>query len=217
MVIDFEANCSSNNAKDHEIIEFPAILVEASTGKIVSIFHKFVKPSNLVKLSDFIKDLTGITQEQVDEGLEWGKCLEEFENWCEFHNIVYRNTTVVTCGDWDLKTMLHRQLKISKTQLTMRQWMLFGCWNNIKLVYKSVFSIYKQIGMAEMLNEMNLPLIGRHHSGIDDCRNIVAICCELVKKQKDVTVPNRLRKDPLPNSDNVPYQINMHGHIVLTN
>ena len=29
--------------------------------------------------------------------------------------------------------------------------------------------------MAGMLKALRLPLVGRHHSGIDDCRNIAAI------------------------------------------
>lgn len=28
LVIDFEANCSEKDSKDHEVIEFPAVLVD---------------------------------------------------------------------------------------------------------------------------------------------------------------------------------------------
>lgn len=65
LVMDFEANCSGDNTRDHEIIEFPAVLVKSATGDVVDEFHSFV---NLVKhkqLSDFIKELTHITDEQV--------------------------------------------------------------------------------------------------------------------------------------------------------
>lgn len=36
-------------------------------------------------------------------------------------------------------------------------------------------------GMIELLQLFNLPLIGREHSGIDDCRNIASVVCELLK------------------------------------
>lgn len=36
-------------------------------------------------------------------------------------------------------------------------------------------------GMMELLQLFNLPLIGREHSGIDDCRNIASVVCELLK------------------------------------
>lgn len=110
LVLDFEANCSGENTRDHEIIEFPAVLVRSDTHSIVDEFRSFV---NLVKhkqLSEFIKQLTHITDEQVNAGLEWNKCLFEFEMWCKKHSLTSANCAVVTCGDWDLKTMLPNQL-----------------------------------------------------------------------------------------------------------
>lgn len=45
-----------------EIIEFPAVLVDAKKRKIVDHFQAFVKPSINPKLSEFCIKLTGITQ-----------------------------------------------------------------------------------------------------------------------------------------------------------
>ena len=36
--------------------------------------------------------------------------------------------------------------------------------------------------MASALQYMKMPLIGRHHSGIDDARNVAAILCELKRR-----------------------------------
>ena len=36
--------------------------------------------------------------------------------------------------------------------------------------------------MAEMLSQLNLQLLGTHHSGIDDSRNISRIALELIKR-----------------------------------
>lgn len=36
-------------------------------------------------------------------------------------------------------------------------------------------------GMMELLKLFRLPLMGREHSGIDDCRNIASVVCELLK------------------------------------
>ena len=43
IVIDFEATCEKENPKDyqHEIIEFPAVLVDAETLEVVKPFHIF--------------------------------------------------------------------------------------------------------------------------------------------------------------------------------
>merc|ERR1719453_2079952 len=37
-------------------------------------------------------------------------------------------------------------------------------------------------GMAEMLSTLGMELIGRHHSGIDDARNIARILVELLRR-----------------------------------
>lgn len=168
IVLDFEANCSGPNKRDHEIIEFPAVLVERESGKTISEFRK--------KLSEFIKELTHITDEQVGTGLYWQACLDEFEKWCKENQVSSENTTVITCGDWDLKTKLSSYLNA-----------LFKNWSNIKISFSSSFGYRKLYGMSIMLDELGLKLEGHHHSGIDDCRNIAKICHELTKRGTDVT------------------------------
>ncbi len=49
-------------------------------------------------------------------------------------------------------------------------------------------------GMDQMLDELGLELVGHHHSGIDDSRNIAKICHELMKLATDVTVPTKIRE-----------------------
>ena len=46
--------------------------------------------------------------------------------------------------------------------------------------------------MAGMLEELKIPLVGHHHSGIDDCRNIAKICHALTLRGEDSTMPNRI-------------------------
>ena len=44
------------------IVEFPAVLLNTNSGEIESEFHMYVQPQEHTKLSDFCKELTGITQ-----------------------------------------------------------------------------------------------------------------------------------------------------------
>lgn len=64
VVLDFEATCWSDN-DEHEIIEWPMALLDLKNKKIASEFMSFVKPKRS-ELSDFCKNLTSITQDQVD-------------------------------------------------------------------------------------------------------------------------------------------------------
>ena len=43
-------------------VEFPAVLLDLETGKIVDEFQQYVLPRDNPKLSDFCKALTGISQ-----------------------------------------------------------------------------------------------------------------------------------------------------------
>lgn len=43
-------------------VEFPAVLLNTNSGEIESEFHRYVQPQEHTKLSEFCKELTGITQ-----------------------------------------------------------------------------------------------------------------------------------------------------------
>ena len=43
-------------------VEFPAVLMNTKNGKIEAEFHHYVQPQENPTLSDFCKELTGITQ-----------------------------------------------------------------------------------------------------------------------------------------------------------
>ncbi len=183
LVLDFEANCSNEGVRDHEICEFPCVLLDV-TGTNIGEFRTFVKPVRIHKISPFIHGLTGITDADVATGITWSEALVAFNTWCEEKGIHSGNTVVVTCGDWDLKTMLVRQHAICKTHASqpLRVRQLFEKWTNVKITYAS-YKKYKGLkGMDTMLRDTGLPLIGRHHSGIDDCRNIGQICKWLIDK-----------------------------------
>lgn len=107
LVLDFEANCSGENVRDHEIVEFPAVLCDENGTELAS-FRRFVRPVRLKQISGFIKKLTGISDEIVNKnGVDWSQALAEFEQFCVEHCFgPDRDTTIVTCGDWDVSDFL---------------------------------------------------------------------------------------------------------------
>lgn len=88
----------------------------------------------------------------------------------------------LTCGEWDLKTMLPAQLAISFPTASSEYALApFASRINIKKAFGKHYHLRNPSGMAGMLKKLGLELEGRHHSGIDDCRNILRI----VRKMKD--------------------------------
>lgn len=218
-VIDFEANCTSQGKRDHEIIEFPAILINTANGETISEFRRFVHTIKTGKISRFINELTHITDADLhgELGCTWWECLSLFEEWCKENNITSENTTIVTCGDWDFKTMLPRQLELTKTKLSALLTPLLSSWHNVKRSYKTAKNVRRAPGMGGMLTELKIPLVGHHHSGIDDSRNIAKICIALNQKGEDTSQCNRFQEKGFwyTKGQELPFRRTKNGKIVV--
>ena len=82
IVIDFESTCwKEKHGYLPEIIEFPAVLINVSTGIIEEEFQQYVMPSENPILSEFCTNLTGISQGDVESGIPLGTCLLIFSDW----------------------------------------------------------------------------------------------------------------------------------------
>lgn len=182
-VLDFEATCDDNKKfyPRNEIIEFPSVLLHynpvSKKYQKISQIQLFCKPLYNVQLTQFCKDLTGITQSQVNNGIEFPVALQQHHNWLMTNTNYSNSVMIVTCGNWDLISMLPDEC---------RRWNLFPDPQYLKVInLKHAFvDLYpkKRMGMTGMLEFCGLTLEGRHHSGIDDCNNIVKLFQHLTSK-----------------------------------
>jgi ERI1 exoribonuclease 2 len=94
--IDFEATCfekpSGNTRKRQEIIEFPAVLLNLETGAIEKEFHRYIRAVEIPVLTEYCKNLTGISQELVDQGILLQEVLEEFRVSLKFKKPLNNNS-----------------------------------------------------------------------------------------------------------------------------
>ena len=92
VALDFEATCIEENGPNypHEIIEFPAVLVEVETGKTIAKFHSYVRPRINPLLSEFCTKLTGISQSQVDNAPYFPAVFKMFQEWLVENNLLVR-------------------------------------------------------------------------------------------------------------------------------
>uniref|UniRef100_A0A914WHH6 Exonuclease domain-containing protein n=1 Tax=Plectus sambesii TaxID=2011161 RepID=A0A914WHH6_9BILA len=188
LVLDFEATCDSGTQPSpQEIIEFPCLKVSAKTFEVESKFHHYVRPTAHPVLSEFCTDLTGIIQEMVDDQADLPETLRLFHEWLIEENLLGRADSAdsnnaphsflfVTCGDWDLKSMLPRQA--AYLNLTIPPYL--KKWMNIKKAYNKAMGSFPR-GMMVMLSALDIAHQGRHHSGIDDCANIASILKKLAE------------------------------------
>jgi len=177
--MDFEATCERDDRRwPHEIIEFPAQLIDCKTLQVVDEFREFVRPTEKPQLTAFCTELTGIKQKDLVTADTLDVVLKRFQQWLSGHVGHDPGAALpVTCGDWDLERMLPGEARRKHLQYPAA---LKG-WCNIKQPFEELMG-HSGKGMAHMLQALCLKLIGHHHSGIDDTRNIGRILVELVQR-----------------------------------
>lgn len=181
-ILDFEATCDNKQGVSfpNEVIEFPSVMIRVKndTTERIGEFQEYCLPKNNPKLTKFCTELTGITQEQVNSGKQFPAVLELHHRW--INKMTNNNTssmTFVTCGDWDLMKMA----KIEYTNWNLTPPKEYLRFMNIKTMYTEFYN-KKAGGMYGMLMDMGLTLDGRHHSGLDDSRNIGKIFEKLISE-----------------------------------
>lgn len=222
VILDFEATCDDKQRPDpQEVIEFPSVLMRTDTFETIDEFSTFVRPIHNPTLTPFCTELTSITQDDVDGAPTFGEVLTQHLEWLSSHGLSIDGGqtgeafSIVLCGDWDLGTMFPAQCKhntpvIDEIPPPYRQWI------NIKVPFAQAHNTKKAPGMAGMLKRLKLPLVGHHHRGIDDCRNIAAIAEALIKRGTQLDTTSRLAPSRYPVLPLILQKGDTQHHVELT-
>lgn len=204
IILDYESTCwEQKKFQTQEIIEFPAVLLNTLTGEVESEFHYYVMPEEQPMLSDFCKQLTGITQEQVDDGIPLRLCLRKFSHWLERlrreKDLVFDPpsedsseatfTTFVTWSDWDLGTCLLNECK--RKQLTKPPQL--NNWIDLRATYRKFYG-RKPNGLNGALQDLGIEFEGREHSGIVDARNTATLAYRMMSDGCVMKITKSLNK-----------------------
>ncbi|KII88959.1 hypothetical protein PLICRDRAFT_40586 [Plicaturopsis crispa FD-325 SS-3] len=207
LVLDVEATCVAGCGFEYpnEIIEWPVCLMRwtdrsfdgrASKLEVVDEFRAFVKPTWRPKLTQFCKDLTGITQEQVNHAPSFVEVVHSFSRFLVKNGLIdgvtgERLQRFCWCSDTpcDIRDFVVKQCFISR--IPMPDW-----------IRGDILDVRAAVGLATIpagrnknayrRRSLNIPLQlsalgltsfqGRQHSGIDDTRNIARIIVELARR-----------------------------------
>lgn len=110
---------------------------------------------------------------------------QRFQAFLKEHGVYEKPSefSFITCGNWDLRTMLPKQLHLSQPDhgLDASGVLInpYNDWINLKAAFRKHKQLRHERDMLGMLQHLKLQLEGRHHSGIDDCRNLLRIIQEL--------------------------------------
>nr|AKM76590.1 polynucleotidyl transferase ribonuclease H-like superfamily protein [Erodium trifolium] len=181
-----------------EILEFPVVLVDAKTTRVVDLFHRFVRPSKMSeqRINEYIEGKygkLGVDRVWHDTAIPFEEVLQQFEVWLTQHRLWGKElgghlnqSAFVTCGNWDVKTKIPQQCNVSKMKLPS----YFMEWINLKDIY---LNFYKRqaTGMKTMMRQLQIPSLGSHHLGIDDAKNITRVLQRMLADGASVQITAR--------------------------
>jgi inhibitor of KinA sporulation pathway (predicted exonuclease) len=176
IVIDVEATCWQGNPplrQESEIIEVGICTLDIASGERLEKRSVLVKPERST-VSEFCTQLTTLTQEQVDKGVD-------FANACSILRNKYASKDRVwaSYGDYDRK-QFEKQCQDRKITYP------FGPSHiNVKTLFALIHGWPHEVGMDEALELLDIPLEGTHHRGVDDAWNIAGILSALLLKRRN--------------------------------
>lgn len=164
LVVDLEATCDRTGfpREETEIIEIGAVLVDEETLEPRDEFQTFVRPIAHPTLTAFCTELTSIVQSDVDQAPTFPEAIDALTAWLP---------GPVLLSSWGA----YDRNQLSRDRHRHRIRLPFGKGHlNIKAAFAERAQS-RPMGMAAALRRCGIPLVGTHHRGIDDARNIAKL------------------------------------------
>ena len=166
VVVDVEATCWDGNpptGETNEIIEIGVCLLDIKTLEKEKKTSIIVRPTHS-KVSEFCTKLMTLTQADVDTGTSFNQACIRLAR--EFGT---PSRTWASYGDYD-RGAFERQCRETNIKYP------FGKTHiNVKNLFAFYNFLSREVGMAEALEILKIPLEGTHHRGVDDAVNIASI------------------------------------------
>jgi 3'-5' exoribonuclease 1 len=167
IIYDLEATCWENIPPGYvqETIEIGAFRVN-HYGEIRGKFNRFVKPVVHPNLSPFCRDLTSITQLDVNRADTFPVVIEEFLEWARIEDEDY---TLCSWGSFD-KKMFISDCRLHRLD---SEWAELHA--NLKDQYMSMKQLRRSIGLRKAVEREDILFTGAHHRGISDAENLTKL------------------------------------------
>lgn len=176
IIFDLEATCVENDRSfQNEVIEIGAVKLNEKL-ELIGEFDEFVKPKLNPILSDFCKNLTTINQELVDTAESFPDVLSNFKEWVMGED--GEDYVLCSWGFYDKYQLMKDAALYPDWSEYENGYSIDTEWLEKHISLKHQFAKFMNIkpcGMVKAARIANIQLIGTHHRGIDDARNIAKI------------------------------------------
>lgn len=167
IIYDLEATCWENQPPGYvqETIEIGAFRINRY-GEVRGKFNRFIRPVVHPNLSLFCRQLTSITQEDVNRARPFPEVIEEFIDWALIEEEDY---ILCSWGNFDRKMLAHDcKLHRLNADWTERH-------ANLKEHYRLMKRHKQAHGLKKAVEKEGIEFTGIHHRGISDAENLVKL------------------------------------------
>lgn len=149
-----------------EVIEIGAVMLDDG-GKEISCFRQYVRPSYSNRLSNTIRDLTGITDGKLSGARKFQEVIEEFASWC------LKYGTDVEVYAWSDSDLIQITSEISLKQIipSANISYLLEHWVDFQHEYDELIRAEEPQGLDHALSISGISFSGRKHDALYDARN----------------------------------------------
>ncbi|MEI6409429.1 MAG: 3'-5' exonuclease [Bacteroidota bacterium] len=167
IIYDLEATCWENPPPGYvqETIEIGAFRVN-HFGEVRGKFNRFIRPVVHPTLSPFCRDLTTITQEDVNRAKTFPEVVEEFQDWAYMDEEEY---VLCSWGNFD-RRMLAEDCRLHRIDSDWTQHHA-----NLKELYRIQKRMKNGIGLRKAMDKEGILFTGTHHRGISDAENLTKL------------------------------------------
>lgn len=144
-----------------EVIEIGAVRLDSSL-QYVNEFSALIKPVHFSKLNNFIKQKTGIAQEEIDQAERFPKVIADFLEWLNQSD----SLLLFTWGGEDLKRIIY-DTRMHKLDDTF--WMTVHYYDLLK-GFLRVRNFKNDVSVESALLDLNITANGSAHRALDDAR-----------------------------------------------
>lgn len=167
IIYDLEATCWRGRPPGYvqEVIEIGAVKMNGF-GEIEDKFCRFIRPEVNPVLSSFCRELTSITQEQVNRANKFESVIEDFQDWI---NIFEDNYLLCSWGNFDKTALINDCERVGVEADWLEEHI------NVKKQYQRLKGLKNPRGLRKAVEKEGFEFTGIHHRGISDAENLAKV------------------------------------------
>jgi len=167
IIYDLEATCWEDMPAGYvqETIEIGAFRVN-HFGEVRGKFNRFIQPVVHPTLSPFCRQLTNISQDEVNRAGKFPQVIEEFWDWARIEEEDY---VLCSWGGFDKKMFVH-DCNLHRLESNWAEQHA-----NLKEQYRTLKQMRHAVGLRKAVEREGILFTGMHHRGISDAENLTKL------------------------------------------